>query len=84
MLGVVFKVKVYVPVEIGVPVATNVMSLFPRVVKVPFALKVVPLMVLVLKKYVPVLVTLALIVCVTLDNVGSSGECNSPCELTKV
>jgi hypothetical protein len=65
-LGVVFKVKVLLPAAVGVPVAVSTMFCPLPTVKDPEPEKVTPLAVVEIM-YVPAVVTLAVMVCVTPD-----------------
>ena len=63
-LGLVFKVKELLPAAVGVPVAVSTMFCSPVPAKVPAPAKVTPLAVVEIL-YVPTVVTVAVMVCVT-------------------
>jgi hypothetical protein len=65
-LGVVFKVNVLLPAAVGVPEAVSTMFCAPVPAKVPLAAKVTPFAVAEIL-YVPTVVTVAVMVCVTPD-----------------
>ena len=65
--GVVLRVNVLHPAAVGVPDAVNTIVRAPVPAKVPEPEKVMPFTVLVVILYVPAVVTVAVIVCVTPD-----------------